>query len=86
MRGAYKQTDMSVQITNGTSCIRVVRDGVVRWTFPKRNVILEVENSNLNFRHPSGIYLEQVAFSDVSAPSEANVEALRTAVKNFVIT
>lgn len=76
---------MSVQISDATNFITITIDGIVYWTLPKRGTVLEVSGSSLEFRN-SGVYLESVAFVDVTSPVTANVEDLRTAVNNFLIT
>lgn len=75
---------MSVQIADATNCITITIDSIVRWTLPKRQMVLEVDGNNLDFRN-SGEYLESVAFADVTSPATANIEALRTAVNNYLI-
>lgn len=76
---------MSVQIASATDFITITRDGVVRFTIPKRETVLEVDGNTLDLRN-SGYYVDSVLFSDVSSPSTANIEALRTAVNNILIT
>lgn len=76
---------MSVQIADATNFITITIDGIVYWTLPKRETILEVAGTQLDFRN-SGVYLESIEYADVSSPAMANVEALRTAVNNFLIT
>lgn len=76
---------MSVQIADATDFITITRDGVVRFTLPKRETVLEVDGNTLELRN-SGYYVDSVLYSDVSSPVTANVEALRTAVNNFLIT
>ena len=70
---------MSVQIADATNFITITIDGIVYWTLPKRETILEVAGTQLDF-------LESIEYADVSSPATANVEALRTAVNNFLIT
>lgn len=76
---------MSVVIADATNCITITIDGVTYWTLPKRETVLEVAGTQLDFRN-SGVYLESIEYADVSSPATANVEALRTAVNNFLIT
>lgn len=75
---------MSVQIADATNFITITIDGVVRGTLPKRKVALEIDGSNLVMRYED-VYVSEVAFADVTSPVAANIEALRTAVKNFLI-
>lgn len=75
---------MSVQIADATNFITVTIDGVTRFTLPKRQVAIEIEGSNLILRH-DWVYIGEIAFSDVTSPATANIEALRVAVKNFLI-
>ncbi len=76
---------MSVQIADATDFITITIDGIVYWTLPKRQTVLEVSGTALDFRN-SGVYLESVEYADVTSPVTANVEALRTAVNNFLIS
>lgn len=76
---------MTVQIADATNCITITIDSVVRWTLPKRQTVVEVRGNNLDFRN-SGEYLEAIAYADVTSPVTANIEALRVAVKNFLIS
>ena len=73
------------QIADATNYITITIGGLVKWTLPKRETVLDVNGNNLDFRN-SGVYLESVDYSDVSSPVTADVEALRTAVNNFLIS
>lgn len=75
---------MATTITDGTNYLIITRGGVKDITIPKNNTVLRVSGSNLKIEH-NGQYSTTIAFSDVSSPSTANIEALRVAVKNILI-
>lgn len=58
--------------------------GVNRVSIPKKGVSLNVDGNYLNIRH-EGHYQQSLLYSDVSSPSAASAELLRTAVKNLLI-
>lgn len=76
---------MATQIADATNCITITIAGVVVWTIPKRGTALEVNGTTLKF-HREGVYVTGIDFADVSSPSTADVEALRTAVNNILIS
>jgi hypothetical protein len=76
---------ISIQVTDATEFITVTIDSVVRWTIPKREQAIEIIGTVIRLRYAEK-YVVSFQFSDVTSPATANIEALRVAINNMLIT
>lgn len=68
---------MATQILDESNCIKVVIDGTVRHTFPKRRIVLHVDGDTVDIIN-DGEYSTEVLYTDVSNPASSSAENLRS--------